>query len=189
MKAMIEEKAFAEKKIRKITENEPKEKAMHEKQVEFMKQIEKRYQEVCQSTNTEVGAKITQNKDDGLYVVNILNKPKVETIEGQVFSLDHPDLVPDKITEEQFKQLREKVGLIHKSVRIDMKGQNIKAKKTHLDDAMTDKTIKKLGRRSVTLQTACSKKRKNCMSSSLTRSRRCTKNCQAKRSLRLWRAA
>lgn len=144
---MTEEKTFAEKKIRKINENESKEKQMHEKQIEFMKQIEKRYQEACQSTKSEVSAKITQNKDDGLYSVTLTNRPKVEHPEGQVFSLDHPDLVKDvsKLTEEQFKQLKEKVSLVHRSMRIEKKGQVIQSKKTQLDDAITEKTIQKLG--------------------------------------------
>jgi hypothetical protein len=148
MKAMTEEKTFAEKKIRKFNENDAKEKQMHDKQLEFMKQIEKRYQEACQSTKTEVSAKIIQNKDDGLYTVSLTNRPKVEAPEGQIFSLDHPDLVkePAKLNEEQFNHLREKVGLVHRAMRIEKKGMMIKSKKTQLDDNITDKTIQKLGK-------------------------------------------
>jgi hypothetical protein len=166
MKAMTEEKTFMEKKIRKITENEPRDKVMYQKQTEFMQQIDKRYQEACQSTKTEVSVKVTQNKDDGLYVVNITNRPKPEHIEGQVFSLDHPDLVPAKLTEDQFRQLKEKVGIVHKAMRIERKGLNIKTKKTQIDDQMADKTISKLGRYLFIIQDRLSKKKKSSMSNS-----------------------
>lgn len=146
MKSMTEEKSYAEKKIRKLTENEQKEMAMHQKQVDFMKMMEDRYEQACKSVGAPVDAKIIENKAEGTYTVAMIQKPKPQTEEGQVFSLDHPELVPKQLTQEQFELLKRKVSSMCKSVRVDMKSTMIQTKRLTLEDKKAEENIKKLCR-------------------------------------------
>jgi hypothetical protein len=142
---MTEEKSYAEKKIRKITENEDKEKAMYQKQIEFMELMEKRYKEACQSLGSEPEAKIAKKQDDGLYTVSLTQKAKSQPEEGQVFSLDHPDLVSKTLTEDQFNQLKKKVTVTCKSVKVELKTTSMQTKRLTVQDKKAEDNIKKLG--------------------------------------------
>lgn len=60
------------------------------------------------------------------------------------FLLDHPDRVGDIESEEQFQQLKDKVELMYKGLRVDQRAYMIKHKKISMDTKASDKTITKL---------------------------------------------
>jgi len=146
MRAMTEEKSLAEKRIRFLREKEEKDKQMYEKQEEFMRKMEQRYNEACTSTNTPIGLKVDKKPGDEKYTVILLGKKEIKDDPTYVFTLDHPDKMLPPKTEDQFNQLKQKVMAVSKSLRTDEKSAKMKLKNDSTTEAAADKLIDKLRR-------------------------------------------
>lgn len=145
---MIDEKSYAEKKISRIMDRTNDEIKMHEKQKEFMKKMESRYKEACNSTKSKETIRIELDPSTNLYVIKNLdldsNKNSKEAWEP--FICESPETMTEPRTEEEFKILKEKVKFAYKSKRLNEKNSQIKKKKLDMDTLSTEKQISKLSR-------------------------------------------
>lgn len=143
IRAMIEEKNFLEKKIRKLKENVKQEEGLHVKQEQFLQLIQERYQEACTTTKSLPEVELTKDNSTGIYTTKSINKPE-KKVKDEEFLLDNPDKMSDIKSAEQFKLLKEKVILAVKTDRVNRKGYTLAQTKSLMDDKRDSVALAKL---------------------------------------------
>ena len=148
IKAMIDEKSLAERKIKSIRERLPEEAKMHEKQKDFMEKIKERYQEVCKSTNSKEAVAVDLDAKTGLYVIKYfdVDGKKKNKESWEPFICETPTTMTDPRDNEEFEILKKKVKNAFNSKRVEDKSLKIKDTKVDVELRDAEKAIAKLSR-------------------------------------------